>query len=397
MNNRIIFHIDVNNAFLSWTAVELLKNGYPIDIRTIPSVIGGDEEKRTGVVTAKSPVAKKMGVVSAEPIYMAKKKCPNLRVFHGDMELYQRKSDELYRLFLEYTPEVERFSVDECFLEMTGTNFLYDDYIKLAYEIKNRVYETFGYTVNVGIGNSKLCAKMASDFEKPNKVHTLFFDEIKIKMWPLPVSELFMVGKKSVVVLNEIGIKTIGDLANCKSDMLRKYFKDRTEHMIEFANGIDESPVINSYDESKCVSTTHTFEKDIEDINKLKQALLYQADVVGLQIRKQKKYANTIAIIYKTKDFICYSKQKKMDSPINVTEDIYSNIVSLLRNSWRGEPLRLIGIRLSDFTDKKVDQISLFDTNIKTNKENEKIQEVVDNIKDKYGNYAIFPASLKEK
>ncbi|MDD3241275.1 MAG: DNA polymerase IV [Bacilli bacterium] len=397
MKDRIIFHIDVNNAFLSWTAVELLKNGYPVDIRTIPSVIGGDEEKRTGVVTAKSPVAKKMGVLSAEPIYMAKKKCPNLKVFHGDMELYQKRSDELYHLFLEYTPDVERFSVDECFLEMTGTKFLYNDYLKLANEIKDRVFNTFGYTVNVGIGNNKLCAKMASDFEKPNKVHTLFMDEVKNKMWPLPVSELFMVGKKSVVILNEIGIKTIGDLANCKTELLRKYFKERTEHMIEFANGIDNSPVINSYDDSKCISTTHTFEKDVEEINGLKKTLLYQSDIVGFQLRKQKKYANTIAIIYKTKDFICYSKQKKLDSPINVTEDIYSNIISLLRNSWRGEPLRLIGIRLADFVDDKIDQISLFDNSVKTNKDNEKIQEVVDNIKDKFGNYAIFPASLKEK
>lgn len=395
MDKRIIFHIDVNNAFLSWTAVDLLKKGYGIDIRTIPSVIGGDEEKRTGIVTAKSPIAKKMGVVTAESLYMAKKKCPGLKIFKGDMELYKRESDKLYNLFLEYTPDVERFSVDECFLYITGTSYLYDDPIKLAYIIKDEVYKRFGFTVNVGVANNKLCAKMASDFEKPNKVHTLFSNEVKDKMWNLPVGELFMTGKKSVVILNQLGIETIGDLANADPSVLRKYFKDRAIGMIEYASGIDNSVVKNARDDSKCISTTYTFPKDVEEKSELKKALLAQADHVGRQLRKQKKYATTIAIIFKTKDFVSYSHQKKILTPTNISKEIYTNILGLLDISWRGEPIRLIGIRLADLTCDNVKQISFFDKVCDNN--SDKIQGTLDEINDKYGSYTIMPASLKER
>lgn len=395
MNKRIIFHIDVNNAFLSWTAVDLLRKGSNVDIRTIPCVIGGDEKKRTGIVTAKSPIAKKMGVVTAEPLFMARKKCPNLQVFSGDMLLYRNESNRLYEYFLTYTPNVERFSVDECFLDMTGTSYLYDDPIKLAHKMKDEIFNKFGYTVNVGVANNKLCAKMASDFEKPNKVHTLFTEEVKDKMWPLPVSELFMVGKKSTVILNNLGIKTIEDLAKTDLEILKRYFKNHAIDMINSANGIDNSKVENTYDESKCVSVTETFSKDIESKTILKRTLLKQSDKVGLAIRKQKKYAKTIAIILKTGEFVVYSKQMKLQNPINVTEDIYKHIVKLLDTTWKGEPLRLIGIRLSDFTDDSAKQISLFD--VPSNVNNDKVQEVVDSIKDKYGSSIIMPASLKEK
>jgi len=243
MKERIIFHIDVNNAFLSWTAVDLLSKGYPVDIRTIPSVIGGDEDKRRGIVTAKSPVAKKMGVVTAEPLFMARRKCPGLKVFKGDYNLYARRSKELYNYFCTFTPVIERFSIDECFLDMTGTNLIYSDPVELAHRMKNEIYEKFGYTVNVGVANSKLCAKMASDFEKPNKVHTLFNHEIKDKMWPLPVSELFMVGKASSKLLIEMGVHTIGDLANYDLSILKRRFKSQGQMMHDYANGIDYSPV----------------------------------------------------------------------------------------------------------------------------------------------------------
>ena len=213
MKERVIFHIDVNNAFLSWTAVLLLKNGYKRDIRNIPSIIGGDESQRHGIVLAKSPVAKKYGIVTAETLYQARKKCPQLECFPADYKWYYEKSKELYNYLSQYSPQIEQYSVDESFLDMTGTNYLYKNYEELAYKIKEDVKEKFGYTVNIGIANNKLCAKMASDFEKPDKVHTLYNNEIKDKMWPLPIEELFMVGKKTSEALRKINIKTIGDMA----------------------------------------------------------------------------------------------------------------------------------------------------------------------------------------
>ena len=195
--DRIIFHIDVNNAFLSWSALEMLKNGSKLDIRTIPSVVGGDEEKRRGVVVAKSFPAKKAGIVTGEPLYMARRKVDKLFVVRSDKEKYKEYLNAFYKLLCKYSPTIERYSIDECFMDMTGTQMIFGDPVKLAYKIKDEIKDTLGFTVNVGVANSKLCAKMASDFEKPDKVHTLFNDEIKDKMWPLNVDDLFMVGKSS--------------------------------------------------------------------------------------------------------------------------------------------------------------------------------------------------------
>ncbi len=395
MKERIIFHIDVNNAFLSWTAVDLLSKGYPIDIRTIASVIGGDEEKRRGIVTAKSPVAKKLGVVTAEPLFMARRKCPGLKVFSGDHSLYKEKSDQLYQYFCQFTDKIERYSVDECFLDMTGTNYLYSDYISLAYKIKNEIVQKFGYTVNIGIGNNKLCAKMASDFEKPNKVHTLFQNEVEIKMWPLSVTELFMVGKSSSKQLLEMGIRTIGDLAKMDINFLKRRFKSQGEMMHNYANGIDYSEVVNESSKNKSISVTETLEKDIDSIPILKKVLLRQSDNVGKQARREKIYAKTVALIFKTGDFVSYSHQMKLMNPTNVTEEIYKTALLILKNGWRGEPLRLIGIRLADFTTENHKQISFFDQ--EKDVHSNQIQEVLDHITDKYGDGVIIPASLKEK
>ncbi len=395
MKERLIFHIDVNNAFLSWTAVDLLKKGYSIDIRTIPSVIGGDEDARRGIVTAKSPVAKKMGVVSAEPLYMARRKCPNLKVFKGDYELYHRESNKLYKYFCTLTDRVERFSIDECFLDMSGTNFLYPDPIKLAYQIKDEIYNKFGYTVNIGIANNKLCAKMASDFEKPNKVHTLFNYEIEKKMWPLPVEDLFMVGKSSSKVLREMGISTIGALAHTDLDLLKRRFKSQGEMMKNYANGIDFSPVNpnNHNGKSKSMSVTETMPKDVESTVELKKILMKQAERISRQARKEKLYAQTVALIFKTSDFISYSHQIKLVNPTNVTADIYNYCLDILSKGWRGEPLRLIGIRLADFTNNNRKQISIFDQ--EKDLHADKMQEILDDISNKYGDGVIIPASLK--
>ena len=204
---RKILHVDVNNAFLSWTAVEMLKNGSKLDIRTIPSIIGGDEERRSGIVLAKSPIAKKFGIVTGEPIYFARKKCPNLQVFASNHKMYRAYSDKLYELFKEYTNIIERFSIDECFLDMTNFIGKNESPLVIAKEISTRVKTEQGFTVNVGIAHNKLLAKMASDFEKPDKIHTLWNEEIETKMWPLKVDELLMVGKKSIPKLEKWELK----------------------------------------------------------------------------------------------------------------------------------------------------------------------------------------------
>jgi len=392
---RIIFHIDVNNAFLSWTAVDMLRKGSKVDIREIPSIIGGDEESRRGIVIAKSPVAKKAGVVTAEPIYMARKKCPNLKVFPGDHELYERESDKLYNYLCRFTPVIERYSIDECFLDLTGTSYLYDDYFKLAEEMRDYINKNFGITVNIGIAHNRLCAKMASDFLKPNKIHTLFPDEIESKMWVLPVNDLFMVGKKSSEILNQLGIKTIGDLAKADVNLLSKYFKSNAKSMIDSANGIDNSKIGYVEPKDKSISVSETLSEDITEISKLKDILLYQVDRVSRSLRKEKKYATVVAVIFKNNKFVSYSHQTKLNSPVNTTEEIYKIAVNVLKNGWKGDPIRLLGVRLGGLTESKFKQFSLFD---EVKDENiDKVQEVIDNINEKYSSYKIMPASMKKK
>jgi len=391
--SRIIFHVDVNNAFLSWTAVYLLNNGYEKDIRTIPSVIGGDEEKRHGIVLAKSPVAKKYGIVSAESLYSARSKCKNLEVYPANYDLYMEMSSKFVNYLRQYTPLIEQTSVDECFLDLTNTKYLYDDIMRLAYKIKNEIKKQFGFTVNVGIANNKLCAKMASDFEKPDKVHTLFDYEIKDKMWPLPVGDLLFVGKRSRDILVSIGINTIGDLANADEKLLSHYFKNRSSDLIRSARGIDDSIVDISYYQNKCISISRTLEKDTNNEKELKRILLDMANKVGLRARRHNLFANTIAITFKTSDFKNFSHQVKLVNPINNTMDIYKETIKLYDNINHNLLIRSIGIRLGDLDERKQVQVSLFDNK----KNNDNIQKLMDDINNKYNSTVVMPAVFYDK
>ena len=396
MEKRIIFHIDVNNAFLSWSAVKLLNNGYKVDIRKIPSIIGGDESKRRGIVLAKSPIAKKYGIKTAETLYSARKKCPKLKVFSPDYEWYYKQSRLFHNYLKQYSPNILKYSVDEAFIDFTGTKYMYNDYTKLAYKIKDDIKSKFGFTVNVGIANNMLCAKMASDFQKPDRVHTLFRDEVKTKMWPLPIEDLFMVGKSSSKILRAIGINTIGDLANCDIRILKKYFKNQAQFLLDSANGIDYSKVEKSISKTESISTTETLIKDISDKEELKDILFRQTDDVSRQLRKKEKYCNVVAIIYKNNNFESYTKQIKLDNATNDTNEIYKVVLHLLNISFRGEPIRLIGVRLADLSSDRVEQISLFDKEIKKDSTSADFQKVVDSLNSKVGSISVIPASMKK-
>ncbi len=395
MKERIIFHIDVNNAFLSWTAVALLKKGYKIDIRTIPSIIAGDEQKRQGIVLAKSPIAKKYGIKTAETIYQAKKKCPNIQIFSPDFKIYYEQSKNLFNYLKQYSPLIEQFSIDECFLDMTGTNYLYKDYLKLADKIRTEIYNLFGFTVNIGIGNNKLCAKMASDFEKPNKVHTLYKNEIEQKLWPLDVEDLFMCGKKSKIILNNLNIYTIKDLAYFDSKNLEKYFKNQAKYLKEAAWGIDYSKVeTTKTSKNQSISISETLPFDMLDKEKIKEVLFRQIQEITRELRQKKLFARTIAIIYKNKNFVSYTAQTKLNNPSDNTSEIFKVLIKLFEKSFKNEPIRLIGIRLTDLQKTKEKQISIFDTNLEE-KENSKIEKTMDKINNKFGKSLVAPASLK--
>ena len=385
-----ILHIDVNNAFLSWTAVEMLKQGSQIDIREIPAIIGGDEAKRSGIVLAKSMKAKECGIRTAETIYQARLKCPNLKIFQSDFKIYRKYSDALYNLLLQYTDKIERFSIDECFLDMTSY-LMKDTLFNKAREISKRVKEELGFTVNIGVANNKLLAKMASDFTKPDKIHTLYQEEIKEKMWSLPVSELFMLGKKTVPKLYNLQIKTIGDLATADKKVLEKKFGKHGIMMWEYANGIDDSEVKYQKEKPKGIGNSITLPQNISDIRKLEEILLALTEQVTYRLRRYDLLTNTVNVQLRTKDFEDTSHQGKLMAATSTTKEIYQKAKELLEQMYqKGMAIRLIGVRVDDLIEKDEQQLSLFQN--EKNEKQEKLDEAIDKLKEKYGYNSITRA-----
>ena len=387
---RQILHVDVNNAFLSWTAVEMLKNGSKIDIREIPSVIGGDENRRSGIVLAKSPKAKIFGISTGETLYQARMKCHNLQVYPMNYKLYKENSNKLYQLLLQYTDKIERFSIDECFLDMTnclmGANLL-----EKGYEINKRVREELKFTVNVGVAHNKLLAKMASDFTKPDRVHTLFEDEIPQKMWPLSVSELLMLGRKTIPKLYNMRIKTIGQLANTDKELLTKKFGKHGTMMWEYANGIDNSEVHYQFEKPKGIGNSTTLPVDVSEMAKLEEVLLALTEQVTYRLRKYDMLANVVNVQLRTKNFEDTSHQRKLLEATSSTKEIYNVAKELLHEMYKqGTQIRLIGMRVDNLIEKDEKQLSFFDN--EQNEKQEKLDKVVDELKQKYGYSSITRA-----
>lgn len=358
---RLIFHVDVNSAYLSWEAARRVSKGEE-DIRLIPAVIGGDREKRTGVVLAKSIPAKRFGIRTGEPIGMALRKCPDLYMAKPDFRLYEQCSKAFMDICREYAPVVEKYSIDECFLDMSGTHKLYPDPIAIAHTIKDKIRDELGFTVNVGIGNTKLLAKMASDFEKPDKVHTLFAKEIPQKMWPLPVRDLFTVGGATAEKLEKARIRTIGDLARTELSRVQRIVGVKQGQQIwNYANGIDLSPVLAAPEEAKGYSISTTLEEDVVTEQQAHNVLLALTDSVTARMRSDGVKAYCVAVSIRSNDFKTRSHQKKLMDATDISKEVYQVSKQLFGELWDGHtPLRLLGIALTDLTREDTPQMSLF-------------------------------------
>ena len=397
---RIILHVDVNNAFLSWTAVNMLHKGSKIDIRNRYAVIGGDEATRHGIVLAKSMPAKQKGVVTAETIYSARKKCPYLEVYPPEFKIYKKYSDRMYTYLCNYSKKIERYSIDECFIDYTDSYQKYGDPVKLAYKIKNDIRDNFGFTVNVGVGDNKLLAKMASDFSKPDKVHTLFMNEIKDKMWPLDVNELFMIGKASSKKLHELNINTIGELANTDIEFLMRHFKSMGKMMWEYANGIDNSEVESERGNPKSISTSVVLPYDYTNVDEIKKILKDLSMDTGRRLRYKKMYAPNVSIWIKYHDFTKVSKQITLDKLINSDNDIYDNACRLfdkIYNPDGDKKVRSLCVGVSNLTDTYKVQLSLLENNLKEENINSELKKTLEDIKRKYGDKSITYADRLQK
>lgn len=382
---RIVFHVDVNSAYLSWESVRRIKEGGE-DLRLIPSAIGGDREKRTGVILAKSIPAKAFGVKTGESVASALRKCPGLVLAKPNFSLYSRCSAAFVKLLRNYSPVVEQVSIDECFVDMSGMELIYDDILKVAYKIKDEIRDTLGFTVNVGIGENKLCAKMASDFEKPDKVHTLFMSEVPEKLWPLPIGDLFSVGKMTAEKLRGHGILKIGDLARCSEDAVKAILGNKQgEQLLKYANGFDDSPVREEAEDAKGYSISTTLEEDVMSYEEADGIMLSLADSVSSRMRRDGVKAYCISTTIRTADFVNRSHQKKLDRSTDITTEIYSVANRLLRELWHENvPLRLLGISLTEIDRGDAVQLSFFDD--PDNREKERsLDKTVDEIRKKYG------------
>ena len=393
---RIVLHIDVNSAFLSWSALKLLKEGSKKDIRNEISVISGRESTRNGIIVASSIPAKKKGIKAPMNLRDARKIYRDIIVVHPDYYFYADCSKKLFDFIRSLFQEVEQFSIDECFVEYTPNKKMYGDEIKFAYKLKNYIKKKFGFTVNIGIGNNKLLAKMASDFEKPDKVHTLYTSEIKEKMWPLDISDLFMAGKSSCNKLRSLGINTIGELAEFDENKLHYHMKSMGTMLYEYANGIDNSKVEYEYRERKGIGFSRTLEEDTEDKELLYSYLNDFSKDISDYLKKKNKYAGVIVVTIRYRDFKTYNHQIKLKNNINDKESIFKYSKELFNKLWNYEPVRLIGLRVTDLSSNNDIQLSLFDENEKIIKEKE-IEKLLDNINDKLGKDTVYKASLIEK
>ncbi len=392
MAKRFIFHADANSAYLSWEAVHRLQHGDPLDLRTIPSVIGGDPTTRHGIVLTKSIPAKKFKIETGETLYTALQKCPDLVIVRPNYGLYRQCSDAMVEIFKEFSPQIQRFSVDECFLDFSGMELISNDPIKTANEMKNRVKHELGFTINVGVSTNKILAKMAGELSKPDKVHTIFPEEIPTKMWPLPIEELFMVGKATSKKLRSRGITTIGELANYDLKYIKPLLKSHGVLVWNYANGIDHSPVRSGgFIEVKGMGNSTTIPFDIEDRNTAHLVLLSLAETVCTRLRQANVLTRLISISFRTNEFYGCSHQRKLWNPTNCTDEIWEIACKLFDELWQGHPLRHMGLRVSELCQNDFVQTSLFG---KDYEKSRKVDKAIDSIRSRFGSNAIVRSAF---
>lgn len=379
INSKIFLHIDANSAFLSWTACEILKKDKNLDIRNIASAIAGDPLNRHGIILAKSTLAKKCNVVTGETIQSALSKCKDLKIYKPDYNVYKKYSNEMGKILMKYSANIEQYSIDEYFIEYVP---LYGDYLEVAKKIQNEIYTSLGFTVNIGISDKKVLAKMASDFEKPNRIHTLFKEEIKQKLWPLPIESLFLCGKKTSNKLRSIGIDTIGKLANSDVSLITFHLKSQGKLLHDYANGIDES-CIEKREKNKCLSNSVTTPEDITTLEHAFKTLLSLTENLTTRLRDNKCKAHTITLQIKLNNFETSSHSKTFSIATNSTKEIYNVSKDLLVKNWNGLPIRLLGVTLSNLIEDTDIQLDFFSE--KTNKELQ-VNNSIDNLLKKYGN-----------
>ena len=399
MAQRVIFHVDANSAFLSWTAAYRVKVlGETEDLRDVPSVVAGDKESRHSIILAKSTPAKKYGIQTGEPLFQALEKCPELRIVPPDYALYVEASRHFVAMLRQFSPCVEQYSIDEAWVDMTGTERLWGSPRLAAETMRKRIWEELGFTVNVGISSNKLLAKMAGDFEKPNKVHTLFPEEMESKMWPLPVRDLFLVGAATERKLKLYGIYTIGDLAKADVKVLRKRLGKHGETIWHFANGRNADAVTPEPAENKGYGNSVTTAQDVLTHEQAYQVILSLCETVASRMRQDGKCGSCISIHLRTNEFHHFSHQMKLHGATNITTEIFEAACKIFDEAWDGvTPLRQLGVQMTRLSSEPYQQFDLFSGMTPVQYEKKlRLDETVDALRDKFGEDIIRRAKFAQ-
>ena len=399
MAQRVIFHVDANSAFLSWSAAYRVKVlGETEDLRDIPSAVAGDKESRHSIILARSTPAKKMGVQTGEPLFQALEKCPNLKVVAPDYPLYVEASRHFVQMLRQFSPQVQQYSIDEAWVDMTGTERIFGNPRLAAEKMRQRINDELGFTVNIGISSNKLLAKMAGDFEKPNKVHTLFPEEMEEKMWPLPVRDLFLVGPATEKKLKVYGIYTIGDLAKADVSVLRKRLGKHGETIWHFANGRNADAVTPEPQENKGYGNSITTPRDVQTTEYAHQVLLSLCETVAARMRKDNKCGSCISVHLRTNEFSHASHQTVLTGATNITGEIFEAACRVFDEMWdRVTPLRQLGVQMTRLSTEPYQQYDLFSGMSPERYERKiKLDETVDALRDKFGEEIIRRAKFAQ-
>lgn len=382
---RVIFLVDMNAFFIG---CEALRNP---SLKSRPAAVAGDPKRRSGIILTANYEARKYGVKTTMTIYQAEKLCPEIVLVPPDRKLYEEKSREVMELFGQFTPIVEQNSIDEAWLDLTGCENIWGKPTEIAKNIMARINNELGLWCSIGISENKFLSKMAADLRKPQGISEIWLSEIKQKLWPLPVGDLYGIGKQTASKLHAMGFRTIGDLASIGKEILRTQFGKYGGEIYLLANGFDNSPVVPHEDgEMKSIGRSTTLPQDISDLKSAKDKVAELAEEVGADLRRHGKKCTTIQITIKHADFKTITRQKTI-APTNLTKQIIAIANELLQKNWTNRAARLLGVSVSGF-ERTLEgtQLSLFGQQDNSSSEKEeKLERTVDIIRDKYGNDSV--------
>lgn len=385
--DRVILHCDMNGFFAS---VELLD--YP-HLKNKPMAVCGNPENRHGIILAKNELAKSYGIVTAETLWQARKKCPSLQVVPPHHSKYRHYSKLINEIYLRYTDMVEPFSVDESWLDVTASTNLFGTGSQIADDIRKTIKKELGLTLSAGVSFNKIFAKMGSDYKKPDATTIITRENFKTLLWPMNIGSMFFVGKATASKLHDHGVNTIGELALSDKNVISTLLGKQGSVIHDYANGLDTTPVLRYGEQEKVKSIGNgtTFKRNLEGIDDINVAVKGLADTVATRLRKHQLKAFGVKVDIKNPEFKVISRQMQLDNPTNLTEIIADTAITIIKKSWHmRNPIRMITITAINLCDEnQAQQLSLFsDENVMTEK-NEKVERTMDSIREKFGSGAI--------